>query len=100
MKVVEITEKEFAEKIKGEKVVIDCYAPWCGPCRQLSPILDELAEEDKENQFYKLNVEEAEEVSQKYGIMSIPTILFFEKGELKNKSIGLKTKEELKELLK
>ena len=96
MKVVEIKEKEFKEKIKGERVLIDCYAPWCGPCRMLSPVIDELAEEIDNVEFYKLNTDEAEEISMEYGIMTIPTILYFEKGELKNQSVGFKTKEELK----
>ena len=101
MKVVEITEKEFKEKIKSErKVLIDCYAPWCGPCKLLSPIVDELASEREDCEFYKLNVDDAEEISREYGIMSIPTLLLFDKGELKTKSIGFKSKEELKELIK
>ena len=101
MKVIEITEKEFKEKIKSEgKVLIDCYAPWCGPCKLLSPIVDELASERKDCEFYKLNVDDAEEISREYGIMSIPTLLLFDKGELKTKSIGFKSKEELKEIIK
>ncbi len=101
MKVIEIKESEFKDKIKNteKKVVIDCYAPWCGPCRLLSPIIDELAEEIETCEFYKLNVDNAENVSTEYGIMSIPTILIFENNELKEKTIGLKSKEELKELL-
>ena len=63
MKVVEIKQDEFKEKIKGKKVVVDCYATWCGPCRMLSPIIDELASENDEVEFYKLDVDDAEEVS-------------------------------------
>ena len=100
MKITEIKEKEFKEKIKGERVLIDCYAPWCGPCRMLSPVIDELSEEIKEVEFYKLNTDEAENICTEYGIMTIPTILYFEKGELKNKSVGFHTKEELKNIYK
>ncbi len=99
MEVIEINEKEFEEKIKGKKVLVDCYAPWCGPCRMLSPVIDELAKEVNDVSFYKLNTDEAEEVSIKYGIMSIPTILYFEDGVLKNTSIGFKPKDEIKKMI-
>nr|MBP3258568.1 thioredoxin [Bacilli bacterium] len=97
--VEEIKEVEFEEKIKEGKVLVDCYAPWCGPCRMLSPIIDEIASEVNTYKFYKLNVDEAEEVSVKYGIMSIPTILIFENGNLVNTLVGFKSKEELKTIL-
>ncbi len=98
--VTEITEKEFNEKISKGKVLVDCYAPWCGPCRMLGPIIDAVASENKEYSFYKLNVDDSEEVAVKYGIMSIPCLLVFENGELKETSIGLKSKDEVEELLK
>lgn len=98
--VKEINEKEFDEVIKTGKVLVDCYAPWCGPCKMLSPIIDEIAEEIADYSFYKLNVDNAEEVSRKYGIMSIPALLILENGELKQKLVGFKSKEELKNILK
>ena len=100
MKIIEIKENEFDEKVKGTKVLVDCYADWCGPCKMLSPIIDELASETPNYEFYKLNVDDAESISQRYGIMSIPTLLIFENGELKTKSVGLKSKSELQEMLK
>ena len=99
MSVIEINETEFNEKIKGAKVLVDCYAPWCGPCKMLSPVIDELASETEGVEFYKINMDDADEVSEKYGIASIPTILYFENGELKNTSVGFKTKDELKEMI-
>ena len=100
MEVIEIKEKEFKEKTKEKGIVlVDCYAPWCGPCRQLSPIIDDLASETEDCKFYKLNVDEAEDISREYGIMSIPTLLFFKDNELKEKTIGFKTKEELKKII-
>ena len=98
--VKEITEEDFSEVIKNGKVVIDCYAPWCGPCRMLSPIIDELSKEITNYSFYKLNVDNAEEVSRQYGIMSIPTLLIIENGVLIQKLVGFKSKEELLEILK
>ncbi|MBQ6495176.1 MAG: thioredoxin [Bacilli bacterium] len=101
MSVKKIEEKDFKEVInnKEKKVLVDCYADWCGPCRMLSPIIDELASEIDSCEFYKLNVDDAEEVSREYGIMSIPTVLIFKDGKEVAKSIGLKTKEELKEII-
>ena len=95
----EINENEFNEVTKEGKVLVDCFATWCGPCKMLSPIVDELAEEVKEYNFYKLDVDNADEVPAKYGIMSIPTLLIFENGELKDKLVGFKTKEELASIL-
>ncbi len=96
----EINENEFSEVIKDKKVLVDCFAPWCGPCRMLGPVIDEVATEETDVNFYKLNVDDAEKVSKEYGIMSIPTILVFENGELKNKSVGFISKDEIKELIK
>ena len=98
--VKQITDKEFDESIKTGKVLVDFYADWCGPCKMLSPVVDELSEELKDISFYKLNVDESDEVVRKYSVMSIPTLLIFENGELKNTSVGFKSKDELKEMLK
>ena len=97
--VVEINEKEFEEKIKNGKVVVDCYAPWCGPCKMLGPVVEEIACEVNDYNFYKLNIDDAPEISTKYGIMSIPTILVFEDGKLINTIIGFKPKDELKSII-
>lgn len=101
MSVKKIEEKDFNTIInnKEKKVLVDCYADWCGPCRMLSPIIDELSEEIDTCEFYKLNVDDAENISREYGIMSIPTILIFENGKEIDKTIGLKTKEELKKII-
>ena len=98
--VKQITDKEFDESIKTGKVLVDFYAEWCGPCKMLSPVVDELSEELTDVTFYKLNVDESDEVVRKYNVMSIPTLLVFENGELKNKSVGFKNKDEIKGLLK
>lgn len=98
--VKEINELEFNEIIKEGKVLVDCYATWCGPCRMLSPIIDEIANEKEDYKFYKLDVDDAGNISKEYGIMSIPTLLIFEDGNLKEKLTGFRTKEELDSILK
>ena len=100
MEVKKINEKEFVEVIKERKVLIDCFATWCGPCKMMSPILDEVAKEVKNCKFYKLDVDEAEEIASEYGIYSIPTLLLFEDGKLKDQSIGLISKDDIKEMIK
>lgn len=101
MKVIEISENEFNEKIKNGHILIDCYATWCGPCRLLSPIIDELSEELKEISFYKIDIDNAPNIVSKYDIMSIPTLLIFENGKLKKELVGLQEKNTLiKELTK
>ena len=100
MSVIELNENDLNEKINnGGKVIVDCYAPWCGTCRMLSPIIDEIADEMKDLSFYKLNVDEQENFARKYGISSIPTILIFEDGRLINQIIGFRPKEELKQII-
>ena len=99
--VKEITEREFSNVIKSnKKVLVDCYAPWCGPCKMISPIVDMLSEEIKDVSFYKINVDNAQEMAVNYGIMSIPTLLIFENGEMKNRVVGFRSKGELEDLLK
>ena len=97
--VEEINDEKFLEVIKNNKVLVDCYATWCGPCRMLSPIIDELALEKEDYKFYKLDVDNSNKVTKEYGIMSIPTLLIFENGELKEKVVGFISKEELEEKL-
>lgn len=97
--VKEVNDLEFENAIKEGKVLVDCYATWCGPCRMLSPIIDALAEEKEDYKVYKLDVDNNPEVCKQYGIMSIPTVLIFEDGNLKDKNVGFISKEELEEKL-
>ncbi len=94
--IYKISDKDFNDKINvNKKVIVDCYADWCGPCRLLGPIIDEVSNELIDCDFYKLNVDEESVVARKYGIMSIPTILIFENNELKKQLVGFKSKDEL-----
>ncbi len=94
-----IDSKEFNEEVLTSKdiVLVDFYADWCGPCRMLSPILDELSEKHK---IYKINVDNEDELAYKYGIMSIPCVIAFKDGKEYKRSIGLVEKETLLELFK
>jgi len=85
-----VTDSDFENFIeKHETVVIDCWAPWCGPCRMLSPTIDAMAKDyHGKVAFGKLNTDENFETASKFGIMSIPTLLYFRKGKLVNKTIG------------
>ena len=98
--VTEIKDIDYKKIItENKKVVIDCYASWCGPCKMLSPILDDIAKELKDVSFYKVNVDEADIITSDFNIMSIPTILIFKEGELKDKIVGLRSKSELYEII-
>ena len=98
--VKQIDSKEFKEVIKEGKVVVDLFATWCGPCKMLSPILDEISEEITTTKFYKIDVDDNQDVAREYNVMSIPTVLVFENGNLINTIVGLRGKEYLVEEFK
>ncbi|WP_456468292.1 thioredoxin [Archaeoglobus sp.] len=85
-----LNSEEFKKAIESEKlVVVDFYADWCMPCRYISPVLEKLEKEyDGQAEFYKLNVDENQDVAFEYGIASIPTVLFFRKGKVVGGFIG------------
>jgi len=94
----EINDDEFNEIIKGEKpVVVDFHADWCGPCKVLSPILDELDSELDDVEFVKINVDDYPELSGSYEIMAVPTVIMFQDGEVKNRFSGVQPKEAILE---
>lgn len=100
MEIKEIKDTELENIVKNNnKVLVDCYANWCGPCRMLSPIIEEIASESTTCTVVKINVDDADIVPRQYGIMSIPTLLYFENNELKEKSVGLKSKSEIKQMI-
>lgn len=98
--VKQINGDEFKEAIKEGKVVVDLFATWCGPCKMLSPVLDEISEEITTTKFYKIDVDDNEDIAREYNVMSIPTVLVFENGELTNTIVGLKGKDYLVEEFK
>lgn len=90
-----ITDANFKELLEGgQPLVVDFWAEWCGPCKMISPLIDELATEYEGKVIIgKVNVDENEDLPIEYGIRSIPTILFFKNGELAEKHVGAATKE-------
>jgi thioredoxin 1 len=97
---ISITEANFEKEIQNENkpVILDVFASWCGPCQQMMPIVDELEKEMGDTyKFAKLNVDEARDISIKYGVISVPTFLFMLHGEVKGKETGYMSKETLKE---
>jgi len=99
-KPVEVTDASFDEFVKNNpKVVVDCWAAWCAPCRMLTPIIDELAEEKAEIKFAKLDVDKNRAVPARYGIMSIPTLLYFKDGQLVDKTLGALPKQAIESRL-
>ena len=97
---LEITSTNISGVLaSNELTVLDFWAPWCGPCRILVPIIEEIASENTNDKIAigKLNVDEHGEIATKYGIRGIPSVLFFKNGELVDRMVGVKTKDELTE---
>ncbi len=88
-----LENENFEEVIKSGVWIVDFYADWCGPCKMLGPILEEL-----DRNVLKVNVDNHEELATEFGVMSIPTICFFKDGKLENKVIGFRNKEEIEEI--
>ena len=95
--------KESFDKVTSSKdktLIIDFWAPWCGPCKALSPVLEELSSEMSDSvEVYKVNVDDNTELAQEHGVQSIPTLLVYKNGSLSETIVGLKTKDELIEIV-
>ncbi len=95
-----INEKNFKEKMQKGVVLVDFFATWCGPCRMLGPVLEEVQEEFSDKvKMFKIDVDEDEKLARSFGILSIPTVLIFVDGELKDKHVGFMSKDEVSEML-
>ena len=92
MRIIE-TEKEFNQLLKDEKAVfVDFYADWCGPCKMIGPVVEELASEYPDVTFVKVNVDDYPELAKRYGVMSIPNLIGFKNGEVAAQTVGFQPK--------
>lgn len=94
MSVKELNKENFADVLTGDNtVIIDFWAPWCGPCRMLAPVIDDLAEEfDGKAKICKVNTDDVQDLAIEFGIRSIPTLLFFKDGEVVDQMVGAQSK--------
>ena len=101
MKVLTITEENFEEEVLNSQktVLLDFYADWCMPCKMQSPIIDKIAEEIENLKVGKVNVDENQNLAEKYGIMSIPTLLIIKNGKIANQFVGVTSKDKIIENL-
>ena len=101
MSVLHITKETFDSEVLGsdKPVLLDFWASWCGPCRMIAPVLDEIAAERSDIKVCKVNVDDEPDLAVRYGIMSIPTVLVIRDGKVVNQSLGAKPKNQLLALL-
>ncbi|AIQ43492.1 thioredoxin [Paenibacillus sp. FSL R7-0297] len=101
MAIVNVSDQSFGNEVEGQgTVVVDFWAPWCGPCKMLAPILEELSTELGDSvKIAKLNVDENPETASRFGVMSIPTLIFFKDGQPVDKVVGLNSKDSLKNIV-
>lgn len=100
MSVLKVTKDNFDEVKNSDKtVLLDFYADWCGPCRMVGPIIDEIAEENPQLVVGKINVDEQQELAAQFSVMSIPTLVVMKNGEVVTKSMGAKPKDQILAML-
>ncbi|WP_018921664.1 thioredoxin [Salsuginibacillus kocurii] len=100
MAIVNVTDQNFGDETSEGVVLADFWAPWCGPCKMIAPVLEEIDSEMGDDiKIAKLDVDENQETAGKYGVMSIPTLMIFKDGEVVEQVVGFQPKENLVELL-
>ena len=101
MAVIQLTSDNFENEVlnSDKPVLVDFYADWCGPCKMMAPVVEQIAEENDDIKVGKINVDDEQDLAAKYGVMSIPTIGFFKDGDIVEKSVGAKPKSELLKMI-
>ena len=100
MAVLKLTKDNFEQATNSEKpVLVDFYADWCGPCRMVSPVIDEIASERDDVLVCKVNVDEEGELAQQFGVMSIPTLVVIKDGKVAAQSVGVRSKAQIIDML-
>ena len=101
MSVISVNKNNFdSVKSRDKTVLLDFYADWCGPCRMVSPLVDEIAEENPQYVVGKINVDNEPELAQAFGVMSIPTLVVMKNGKIINQTVGARPKEQILDMLK
>ncbi len=101
MEIIKVNKENFEKEVLKSKknILIDFNADWCGPCRMLSPILDEIAKENNKAKIVSVNIDDEEELADEYNISSIPCLVLIKEGKEINRSVGLKPKEEIEKMI-
>ena len=101
MAVIHVTKANFEELVvnSDKKVLLDFWAPWCGPCKMIAPVVEEIAEERSDVVLGKVNVDEEMELAQRFRVLSIPTLVVFKGGDVTAKAVGFRTREEILKLI-
>lgn len=102
MSIIHLSDNEFKEQVLHSKqlAIVDFWAPWCGPCKIISPILEELSKEyDGKVKIYKINIDEHQATAAKYQVLSIPTLLFFKQGKIVKQVVGMRSVSDIRKAI-